>query len=110
MPHEILASRPCCKELHVSLLEDKMMLLHTELFLRTHRIAADDTIKVADFGLAEDVYTRKYFKSSNSEKMPIKWMAPESLKLCVFSEKTDIVRFCKLALHNLVNLANFFKF
>ena len=94
MPHEILASRPCCKELHVSLVTDKIDILHIELSLHFHRIAADDTIKVADFGLAEDIYTLKYFKSSSGEKIPVKWMAPESLKLCVFSEKTDVVCFC----------------
>lgn len=92
MPHEILASRSCCKELHICLVKDlPLHIYRIKIFLRIHKIAADDTIKVADFGLAEDIYTQKYFRSSSGERMPVKWMAPERLKLCVFSEKLIIV-------------------
>ena len=55
-------------------------------------------IKVADFGLSEDVYARNYFRQSKLEeeggdqvKLPVKWMALESLNDGVFSEKTDVV-------------------
>ena len=50
-------------------------------------------VKVSDFGLTEDVYTVKYFQQdSNSDfKMPVKWMALESLQLGQFSEKSDVV-------------------
>ena len=61
-----------------------------------NRISGEGIIKVADFGLAEDVYTTDYFKldtsSRESMKLPIKWMAIESLHYGKFSEKTDIVR------------------
>ncbi len=51
-------------------------------------------MKVADFGLSEDVYTTGYFREDNSShvKLPFKWMAPESLMDRVFNEKTDVVR------------------
>ena len=50
-------------------------------------------IKVADFGLSEDVYERNYFRQGQSAvKLPIKWMAIESITDMVFSEKTDVVR------------------
>ena len=50
-------------------------------------------IKVADFGLAESTYTKSYFRQDHNTgvKLPIKWMAPESLTDGVFSEKTDVV-------------------
>ena len=56
-------------------------------------------IKVADFGLSEEIYARNYFRqetASNKEgeapvKLPVKWMALESLHDGVFSEKTDVV-------------------
>ena len=50
-------------------------------------------IKVADFGLSEDVYARNYFRQEQGSavKLPVKWMAPESLQDGVFSEKTDVV-------------------
>ena len=49
-------------------------------------------MKVADFGLAEDVYTTGYFRENDGGvKLPFKWMAPESLTDGVFTEKTDVV-------------------
>ena len=62
-----------------------------------YRMSADGVIKVADFGLSEDVYTKNYFRmtedsSSGKEvKLPIKWMALESIHDGLFSEKTDVV-------------------
>ena len=51
-------------------------------------------IKVADFGLSENTYVKNYFRqgSGSSVKLPIKWMALDSLTDGVFSEKTDVVR------------------
>ena len=51
---------------------------------------------MADFGLSEDVYSRNYFRQGEREegssvKLPIKWMALESLLDGVFTEKTDVV-------------------
>ena len=61
------------------------------------RIDGGGVIKVADFGLAEDIYKSGYFrqdKSGGSVKLPFKWMALESLQEGVFSQKSDVV--CKL--------------
>ena len=54
-------------------------------------------IKVADFGLTEDMYVRNYFrhdksKGGSEEKVPIRWMAPESIESDFYTEKTDVVR------------------
>ena len=53
-------------------------------------------IKVADFGLTEDIYAVRYFRQENNEelakeKLPIWWMAPESIENNTFNEKTDVV-------------------
>ena len=53
-------------------------------------------IKVADFGLTEDVYGSNYYRRSRSEageRVPIRWMAPESIEMNVYDEATDVVSF-----------------
>ena len=61
-------------------------------------------IKVADFGLTEDVYASNYFRQTRpveggdgaSVKLPVKWMALESLNDGIFTEKTDVVGMIQL--------------
>ena len=53
-------------------------------------------IKVADFGLTEDMYGANYFRRRKSvtdseEKVPIRWMAPESIEDDIYNQSTDVV-------------------
>ena len=51
-------------------------------------------IKVADFGLAESIdMTKDYFRQNQDAiiKLPLKWLALESINDGVFSEKSDVV-------------------
>ena len=53
-------------------------------------------IKVADFGLTESFYGTNYFRRRRSitggdEKVPIRWMAPESIENDIYNEATDVV-------------------
>ena len=60
----------------------------------TYRIDLNFVIKVADFGLAESLDTTKdYFRQSQEAniKLPLKWMAPESMHDGIFSEHSDAV-------------------
>ena len=59
-----------------------------------YRIDANGVIKVADFGLAEDVYTANYYrwkKGDTNMKFPVRWMSPESTRDGIFTEKSDVV-------------------
>ena len=49
---------------------------------------------MADFGLAEDMYGTNYYrrsKSESEERVPIRWMAPESIETNIYNEATDVV-------------------
>ena len=49
---------------------------------------------MADFGLAEDMYGFNYYRHSSSEgreRVPIRWMAPESIDTNIYNEATDVV-------------------
>ena len=55
------------------------------------------TVKVADFGLSEDMYSTNYFRQGSSSdhsgetKLPIRWMPLESIEEGLYTEKTDVV-------------------
>lgn len=57
-----------------------------------HRLDSFYHVKVADFGLSRDIYETAYYSTEKRGKLPVKWMAPESLATGVFDEKTDVVR------------------
>ena len=62
------------------------------------RIDGHGAIKVADFGMSEDMYNRNYFRRCKSEggseeKVPIRWMAPDSIERGIYNERTDVVRY-----------------
>ncbi len=68
--------------------------MHAHVTVQNHcRIDSHYVIKVSDFGLSEDLYAKNYFRQDveTSVKLPVKWMAPESLTDGVFTEKTDVV-------------------
>ena len=68
------------------------------------RIDLNNVIKVADFGLTEDIYARNYFRQPTGGeeggeppvKLPVKWMALESLNDGIFSEKMDVEKLISL--------------
>ena len=51
---------------------------------------------MADFGLTEDMYGTNYYRRKknevkNEEKVPIRWMPPESIENNIYNERTDVV-------------------
>ena len=63
--------------------------VHRDLAARNILVGHDNRVKVSDFGLMrqiyEDVYTAK-----KTKKLPVKWMAPESIEYSVFTIKSDV--------------------
>ena len=49
-------------------------------------------VKVGDFGLARDIYSSDYYRANAGARLPVKWMAPETLHDAISNEKTDVVR------------------
>lgn len=57
----------------------------------TSRVDGELSVKVGDFGLTRDISGKKYYKLSQGGRIPVKWMAPESLHDGISDEKTDVV-------------------
>ncbi|CAH2062009.1 unnamed protein product, partial [Iphiclides podalirius] len=50
-------------------------------------------VKIADFGMARDVYRAEYYKKGGKAMLPIKWMPPEAYVDGIFTIKTDVWSF-----------------
>ena len=53
-------------------------------------VGEDYVMKIADFGLARDIYKSDLYVKASSGVLPMKWMAIESLILREYSEKSDV--------------------
>ena len=62
------------------------MFLHLK-----HRVNKDAIVKIADFGLARDLYEKEYYKHEGHDPLPIKWMAIEVLKGHGVTLQSDVV-------------------
>ncbi|XP_061926885.1 insulin-like peptide receptor isoform X1 [Apis cerana] len=64
--------------------------VHRDLAARNCMVAEDLTVKVGDFGMTRDIYERDYYRKGSKGLLPVRWMAPESLKDGVFSSYSDV--------------------
>lgn len=58
------------------------------------RLRDDMTVCVADFGLSKKIYSGDYYRQGRIAKMPVKWIAIESLADRVYTTKSDVVGPC----------------
>ncbi|KAL6741786.1 hypothetical protein Aduo_015007 [Ancylostoma duodenale] len=65
----------------------KVNILHRDIAARNCLYDKRFTVKISDFGLSRRGTT---YKMKTMQKMPIKYMAPESLSQFLFSQKTDV--------------------
>lgn len=50
---------------------------------------------VADFGLSKKIYSGDYYRQGSASKLPVKWLALESLADNVYTAYSDVVgAFC----------------
>uniref|UniRef100_A0A3Q4I330 Tyrosine-protein kinase n=1 Tax=Neolamprologus brichardi TaxID=32507 RepID=A0A3Q4I330_NEOBR len=66
--------------------------IHRDLAARNCLVSKNNEVKVSDFGMTRFVLDDQY-TSSQCSKFPVKWSAPEVIRYCKFSTKSDVWSF-----------------
>nr|XP_035965325.1 focal adhesion kinase 1 isoform X8 [Halichoerus grypus] len=72
-------------------LESKRFV-HRDIAARNVLVSSNDCVKLGDFGLSRYMEDSTYYKASKG-KLPIKWMAPESINFRRFTSASDVWMF-----------------
>nr|XP_057907017.1 protein-tyrosine kinase 2-beta-like isoform X2 [Doryrhamphus excisus] len=67
-------------------------MVHRDIAVRNILVASPDCVKLGDFGLSRYIDDQEYYKASVS-RLPIKWMAPESINFRRFTAASDVWMF-----------------
>ncbi|XP_025267354.1 proto-oncogene tyrosine-protein kinase ROS-like, partial [Camponotus floridanus] len=76
---------------------EELRFVHRDLACRNCLVSSrnreDRVIKIGDFGLARDIYKDDYYRLKGEGLLPIRWMAPESLIMGIFTIQSDVWSF-----------------
>ena len=65
--------------------------VHRDLAARNCLLSTDLTVKIFDFGLTKQLMEKSYYRSRDeSHRIPIKWMALESIEHNIYTTKSDV--------------------
>ncbi|XP_072021432.1 uncharacterized protein [Amphiura filiformis] len=64
--------------------------VHRDLACRNCLVDAAHTVKIGDFGMTRAMYDSNYYRLGKEGKLPVRWMAPESITEGLFTTKSDV--------------------
>ncbi|XP_016886337.1 protein tyrosine kinase 2 beta, b isoform X1 [Cynoglossus semilaevis] len=85
----VLFSLQICKAL---VYLEGVNLVHRDIAVRNVLVASQVCVKLGDFGLSRYIEEEEYYKASIT-RLPIKWMAPESINFRRFTTASDVWMF-----------------
>uniref|UniRef100_A0A8L0DLZ5 non-specific protein-tyrosine kinase n=1 Tax=Oncorhynchus mykiss TaxID=8022 RepID=A0A8L0DLZ5_ONCMY len=85
----VLFSLQICKAL---VYLEGINMVHRDIAVRNVLVATADCVRLGDFGLSRHIEDEEYYKASVS-RLPIKWMAPESINFRRFTTASDVWMF-----------------
>ena len=67
--------------------------VHRDLACRNCLIKSDLVVKIGDFGMSRNLYSKDYYRINGQAVLPVRWMSPESLIYGKFSIEGDVWSF-----------------
>uniref|UniRef100_A0A8C8CJB7 receptor protein-tyrosine kinase n=1 Tax=Oncorhynchus tshawytscha TaxID=74940 RepID=A0A8C8CJB7_ONCTS len=64
--------------------------IHRDVAARNVLLTDDHVAKICDFGLARDIENDSNYVVKGNARLPVKWMAPESIFDCVYTVQSDV--------------------
>ncbi|XP_048761760.1 proto-oncogene tyrosine-protein kinase receptor Ret-like [Ostrea edulis] len=71
----------------------EIKLVHRDLAARNVLVGTGKVLKISDFGLTRDVYEADTYLKRSKGRIPVKWLAPESLYAQVYTTQSDVWSF-----------------
>uniref|UniRef100_A0A8C1FYC0 Tyrosine-protein kinase receptor TYRO3 n=1 Tax=Cyprinus carpio TaxID=7962 RepID=A0A8C1FYC0_CYPCA len=68
-------------------------IIHRDLAARNCMLNENMSVCVADFGLSKKIYSGDYYRQGSVSKLPVKWIALESLADNVYTTQSDVWAF-----------------
>ena len=68
---------------------EQIKCVHRDLAARNVLVGGDKTCKIADFGLARDIYKENYYRKTSGGRLPLRWMAYESIFNGITTNQSD---------------------
>lgn len=64
--------------------------VHRDVACRNCLLNSHRMVKLGDFGMTRPMYENDYYKFNRRGMLPVRWMAPESLGLGIFTSASDV--------------------
>ncbi|XP_016841856.1 uncharacterized protein LOC100115038 [Nasonia vitripennis] len=68
----------------------QLKYVHRDVASRNCLVNAQRIVKLGDFGMTRPMYENDYYKFNRKGMLPVRWMAPESLGLGIFTPASDV--------------------